>query len=512
MKYKNSNRIKKVKWILTPGLLDEAKRFQNLHKVAKDRPIMICGPSGVGKTLFTNIYERLYRKDYPDMPEPVRLNCASFNEELLMGELFGYMPGAFTGALPKGKDGHIKKAEGGLLILEEIGDLPKTGQARLLTFIEDGYYYKVGGEKKQFANVKIIATTNKPIIEFREDFWYRFIPFYVSPLYKRRRDILYYMAKMFPDTTRLLSPWQILILLCYNWPGNVRELQRVQSIIRWELNNLHDRIPPENDNDFLDLEYVFDTHRLIEEKRYTELNSLGLGALISDLMFFGVNLDLLNKKLEKGGLSLSKRNDKIKPLKNIDKIQWKTDPKVEKLFNIGTCLRTEKIEKIYKTFLEFCCLFLQSPQWNHDLINVQEKYLPVQFSLYDTAAKTDEFRDVENKIVEYVIQKNQGKIENKLPDHSPFVPEVELVIKELIEARLKILNISSIKEPLSSSGIDSDLEIVKKVMANMSGAQVEKLHNETLMKLSKGNKSEAAKRKGISRTAFVARLKKYDPE
>jgi len=144
-------------------------------------------------------------------------------------ELFGHVKGAFTGAATD-KLGWIRKAHGGILILEEIGELPKEVQAQLLTFIEDGLFHRVGSADMERADVQIIAATNHEEA-LREDFRYRFFPFYIPPLSQRRQDVLYYMAAMFPDLVRNLTPWEALTLLAYHWPGNVREIERVGRIM-----------------------------------------------------------------------------------------------------------------------------------------------------------------------------------------------------------------------------------------------------------------------------------------
>ncbi|UCG12226.1 MAG: sigma 54-interacting transcriptional regulator [Deltaproteobacteria bacterium] len=170
----------KTRWIVTPGLLHEIKKFENLYRLVKREerekdhriPVMICGPTGVGKSLFLHIFQQLYAKENNSGGEVVRINCASFSEELLLSEIFGHIKGSFTGAT-RNRTGHIRKADKGVLILEEIGELSPLGQARLLTFIEDGYFFRVGSEKQERADVQIVATTNRKREDFRDDFWNR---------------------------------------------------------------------------------------------------------------------------------------------------------------------------------------------------------------------------------------------------------------------------------------------------------------------------------------------------
>ncbi|MFC1511812.1 sigma 54-interacting transcriptional regulator, partial [Candidatus Latescibacterota bacterium] len=171
----------RIKWIVTPGLIPSVERFIKLFDVINEKPhgknhILILGPTGVGKSLFCEIFMKLNNVSEENV---VRVNIAAFNKEMIESELFGYVEGAFTGARTRGREGFIKKANNGILILEELGDLAPYIQAKLLTFIEDGYFYPVGSENKEKSNVQIIATTNKPRSEFRDDFWNRFLPFYI---------------------------------------------------------------------------------------------------------------------------------------------------------------------------------------------------------------------------------------------------------------------------------------------------------------------------------------------
>ena len=111
-------------------------------------------------------------------------------------ELFGHVEGAFTEAI-RDKKGLVEKADGGMLILEEVGELPLEVQAMLLTFIETGEYRRVGDENSRKATVKIVAATNRESA-LRADFRYRFFSYYIRPLHERRQDILYYFYELFP--------------------------------------------------------------------------------------------------------------------------------------------------------------------------------------------------------------------------------------------------------------------------------------------------------------------------
>ena len=137
------------------------------------------------------------------------------------------MKGAFTGATSD-KDGLLKEADGGILVLEEIGELSKDVQAKLLIALEKGEYLKVGGTKKEtIISLAIVATTNQEQDSFRPDFWYRCYPFYVTPLHKRKVDILFYLNKKYPEVLRKIDQWELLRILSYNWPGNFREVDNM---------------------------------------------------------------------------------------------------------------------------------------------------------------------------------------------------------------------------------------------------------------------------------------------
>jgi PAS domain S-box-containing protein len=156
-------------------------------------------------------------------------------------ELFGYAPGAFTGAHPKGKKGLVEEAENGTLFLDEIGEMPLSLQVKLLTLIQEKKFFKIGESRPRYVNFRLIAATNvnleKQVEEksFREDLYYRLsvIPIYIPPLREREED-LSEMILAFKDKFNLLHKKRkefhqqtIEHLLCYGWPGNVRELSNM---------------------------------------------------------------------------------------------------------------------------------------------------------------------------------------------------------------------------------------------------------------------------------------------
>ncbi|UJX39275.1 sigma 54-interacting transcriptional regulator [Desulfovibrio sp. JY] len=224
-------------WFVLPGLMEVftyylqiAKAYLTNDDPVMNRPLLIIGDSGVGKGMFIEAAKQIFLNKNPSK-EVIRLNCASFEKNLIDSELFGYVKGAFTGAVNDEK-GIVEAAKGGLLILDGIGEIPKELQAKLLIFIEENEYRKVGSSKINHSFVKIIGTTNRQKKDFRNDFWYRFFPVFIPPLYERRLDLIYYILLKYKYIASKLTPLFVMRLLSHNWPGNVRELERVISFIR----------------------------------------------------------------------------------------------------------------------------------------------------------------------------------------------------------------------------------------------------------------------------------------
>jgi PAS domain S-box-containing protein len=200
--------------------------------------VLIRGESGTGKELIAkSIHNNGVRKDKPF----VRINCAAIPENLFESEMFGYEKGAFTGAA-KSKPGKFNIADGGTIFLDEIGDMPKSMQVKLLRVIQEREFESVGGMLTQTVDVRIIAATNRNLEEmidtneFREDLYYRLnvITIPLPPLRKRKEDINL-LVENFIDriSTRLNKPVKSIDSECqqflqsYHWPGNIRELENV---------------------------------------------------------------------------------------------------------------------------------------------------------------------------------------------------------------------------------------------------------------------------------------------
>lgn len=201
-----------------------------------DSNILIQGESGVGKE---RIAEYIYEKSRRNTKEFIKLNCAAIPEALLESELFGYEGGAFTGASKEGKKGLLDFADKGTLMLDEIGELSLSLQAKLLRFLQEGEFYRVGGRNPVTADVRIIAATNRDLKEmvdqktFRADLYYRLnvIPIIIPPLRERKEDIpllIGHFTNVFNEKHEHEKTWTIEALnqmMLGNYPGNVRELQ-----------------------------------------------------------------------------------------------------------------------------------------------------------------------------------------------------------------------------------------------------------------------------------------------
>ena len=218
----------------SPAMVDLKKMIQTI--APSEATVLILGDSGTGKELIARaIHMCSRRKDKP----LVTVNCAALSEGLLESELFGHEKGSFTGADRK-RDGRFMRASGGTIFLDEIGEVPLTMQAKLLRAIQEREIQRVGSDKVLYVDVRIIAATNKNLLNgvkdgsFREDLYYRLnvVSLHVPPLQKRREDIPV-LAKFFLDkhtnnnrkSIHNFTPTAMNYLTEYKWPGNVRELE-----------------------------------------------------------------------------------------------------------------------------------------------------------------------------------------------------------------------------------------------------------------------------------------------
>jgi DNA-binding NtrC family response regulator len=222
-------------------IIGEAPKMLELIKLIKtvapsNATVLILGESGTGKELIAGALHNLSpRKD----AHYIRINCAAIPETLLESELFGYEKGAFTGA-QKQKPGRVEEAHRGTIFLDEIGDMSRSLQAKLLRFLEDGTFTRVGGTEELRVDVRLIAATNRDIVEairqnqFREDLFHRLnvVQFRPPPLRERGPDVLVlaehflrqYSVSMSKRIEGISAPAKAK-LISHTWPGNVRELR-----------------------------------------------------------------------------------------------------------------------------------------------------------------------------------------------------------------------------------------------------------------------------------------------
>jgi Nif-specific regulatory protein len=211
--------------------------YQAMHQVApSDTTVLIRGESGTGKEL---VAHAIHYSSARAKGSFIKVNCAALSENLLESELFGHEKGAFTGAIQMRK-GRIEEADGGTLFLDEIGDFSPATQVKLLRVLQEREFERVGSNRSQKVNVRILCATNRDLEQaveegrFRQDLYYRInvFPVFIPPLRDRKDDILLladyfvekYARKMSKDVRRITTP-AINMMVAYHWPGNVRELE-----------------------------------------------------------------------------------------------------------------------------------------------------------------------------------------------------------------------------------------------------------------------------------------------
>ena len=205
---------------------------------AADVHILIEGDTGTGKELMAQAIQQSSKRADEAF---VIINCAAMPEELVESLLFGHEKGAFTGANER-RDGYVQKAAGGILFLDEIGELPLSQQAKLLRFVENGECQRVGSHQTEVVDVRIIAATNRDLMtlmsegRFRQDLFYRLsvVSLRLPRLHERRRDIpqlashfLNQVAQRSHQPACRFSSDALNRMKQYSWPGNIRELKNV---------------------------------------------------------------------------------------------------------------------------------------------------------------------------------------------------------------------------------------------------------------------------------------------
>ena len=225
------------------GVIGTSPKMQQAYRFARlvaprNTGVLIVGATGTGKELVARGIHDLSRRSQGPF---VVVNCAAIPESLLEAELFGFTRGAFTGAI-QSRLGRIHAAQGGTLLLDEVGELPLSMQAKLLRFVQEGEVQRLGSSDLFRVDTRVIAATNADLLQrvrekqFREDLYYRLavFPINLPPLRERFEDILP-LAQHFLKVLALaanvpakaFSVEAAAVLQKYSWPGNVRELQHV---------------------------------------------------------------------------------------------------------------------------------------------------------------------------------------------------------------------------------------------------------------------------------------------
>jgi DNA-binding NtrC family response regulator len=296
-------------------IIGSAPKMQELRSLIStvaptNATVLILGESGTGKELIAGALHSMSKRAEGNY---VRINCAAIPELLLESELFGHEKGAFTGAL-KQKHGRVEEADGGTIFLDEIGDMSRPLQAKLLRFLEDGTFTRVGGNQELHVDVRLIAATNRDIIDairqnhFREDLFHRLnvVQFRPPALRERGSDVvllaehfLRHFALSMNRTIKGLSKMAQQLLMAHHWPGNVRELRNV--IERAVILESSEEIQASSLPDF----------QLETRLRKGDNAPVAGGRSLDDLMSH-YERELITSMLEQNHFSLTKTADQLK--------------------------------------------------------------------------------------------------------------------------------------------------------------------------------------------------------
>lgn len=295
---------------------------EKVRKIAGfDTTVLILGETGVGKEVIANLIHKLSNRANSIF---ATVNCNSIPDSLFEAEFFGYEPGSFTGAKSTGKKGIFEYANGGTVFLDEIGDLPKNMQGKLLRVLQEKEIMRVGGEKTTKIDVRVIAATNKDLKKmaeqgsFREDLYYRLniLPVFIPPLRERNEDIWelsYAFLKEFNEkycTDKRISGDVIDSFMQYSWPGNVRELRNlIERLVAISNNEIITRedLPHNMFCNVNDQDLSISINKLIPLKKAVETleNALiekavnEIGSIRKAAKKLGVHYSTISKKIKK---------------------------------------------------------------------------------------------------------------------------------------------------------------------------------------------------------------------
>ncbi len=300
--------------------------LNNLERIAlSDAPVLIEGESGTGKELIAKAVHQISSRNEGSL---VTVNCGAIPEHLLEAEFFGHEKGAFTGATQR-VQGKVEFAHNGTLFLDEIGELPLSLQVKLLRFLQEMTFQRVGGRQDIEINVRIIAATNRNLLdmtksgEFREDLYYRLGVIKVSlpPLRERGEDILF-LAEHFikkydkAGTIKGFHPLAEKALLNYSWPGNIRQLEnKIRQVVIFSDNPLIQaealdfsaETSPDNQNEdeqLLNYASLQDARNTIEKKMLLNALQQHSGNIMQAAQLLGISRPTFYDLLKKHKISL----------------------------------------------------------------------------------------------------------------------------------------------------------------------------------------------------------------
>lgn len=323
---KLAGRLTKTQAVYTfDKIIGEDKKFKEMlnfcKKIADSKStILITGESGTGKEILAqSIHNYSNRRDKPF----VAINSGAIPKTLIESELFGYVEGAFTGAIKGGRPGKFEIAHGGTIFLDEIGEMPLDMQIRLLRIIEEGTVSRIGATDQKYVDVRIIAASNKDLLKevekgnFREDLFYRLnvLPIKIPPLRERKGDIPLLIDHFMERISKRLNKKPIPIseeemeeLINYHWPGNVRELENfIELAINMEY------IPKlgwgeyfkDNTKEYKDIEYRDLSLENMEKNHIIKVLKLCSGNITHAAKALGIGRNTLYRKIKKYNIDCS---------------------------------------------------------------------------------------------------------------------------------------------------------------------------------------------------------------
>lgn len=509
---------KNPNYIVPPGLSEYIYLFEAHYDSAGKMPIIVVGDTGVGKRLFLHLFEKLYmEKENSD--KVLYVNCANLgggDRNMAKGDLFGYVKGAYTGA-DKDTFGFLKVADGGALILDEIGELPPEVQTMLLTFIETGKYHVLGSTKEMTASVRIIAATND-LKKLSEPFRERFYIFYVPPLHQRRRDVLYYLWWLHPETIKELMHWEVLALLAHNWPGNVREIDKVGRFLKRKKRNVElfigsNQLLKENPVIFsmLDRSRV-GTKLMGLDKSETSFDPNPILSLYQNIEKRGVDVKALERLLNSKGVGLNSKKPAFPTVLefNIDTLQEEDGKNyLDTLKRLDVLkVKIDKFDEAYRGYEDFCYLFFQDISGNHNNALVNEctstaghpssLRLDFYLNLEDSIRALEKYKKLEVPIFRFLtgIEIPAGR---EIPDNSS---EREVFCLDLLRNNPSNAFLAPLKEryPIEEKREQEDIW-------SMKYEELLRYYYEGLIERTGGNKREAAKRIGVNYQTFNSRYR-----